>query len=261
MRNLPAPRLALSAVAFFLALSALAQEPKKPNADDIIQKYLTASGGPAALEGMKSVVMKGTLEIKAQNVKADMLVYRANGGKSYSVVDIPGMGKQEEGANGGVLWEKTALGPRLKSGVEKFLLTCAGDSLNEYSRLLTGKDSCYDRIEVAGQEPVNGKPAWKLVLTPKMGKPEEQYFDLESGLLVQEKMILPSPLGELPVTFVVSKYQTISGLATPMEVITKLGPVEMQLSFREVTYNAAIPDQIFALPPDIQAMVEAEKKR
>jgi hypothetical protein len=239
---------------------AQAQPAKQPTADEVLARFVQVSGGEEAFRRINTVVMKGALEIKAQGIKADILVYRADGGKSYSVTDIPGMGKQEEGSNGEVVWEKTALGPRLKSGVEKFLLTCAGEAASEYARAIAGKDTCYDKIEFAGDDTVEGKPAWKLKLTPKMGKIEEQFFDKNTGLLIQQKMTMPSPLGELPITLIIGGYKKIDGLETPTSVSTKLGPVDMQASFSSVTYNEKIPDQIFAIPPDIAALVAAEKK-
>jgi hypothetical protein len=232
---------------------------KAPTAEAVLQKYLEASGGEESIGRVKTVIMRGSMEIPAQNVRASMVIYRADGGKSYSVVDIPGMGKQEDGSNGEIAWEKTALGPRVKDGVEKFLVTCSGDAMGEYTRALTGKDTCYAKVELAGEEMIDGKPAWKLLLTPKMGKVEEQFFDKASGLLVQQNMKMPSPLGELPITLVMNAYKTFEGVKTPTRVTMKMGTVEMQLNFAEVAFNVPIPDQMFAVPPDIQALVEAGK--
>ncbi len=252
--------LLLASVLSFVPPALHAQPAKTPSVEDILNRYVRATGGEDAYKRISTVVMRGTMEIKAQGIKAEMLVYRADGGKSYSVVDIPGMGKQEDGANGDVVWEKTALGPRLKTGVEKFLQTCAGEAMSEYVRAVAGKDTCYSKMEVAGEDMVNGRPVWKLILTPKMGKLEEQYFDKESGLLVQQKMTMPTPLGELPISLNIGGYKKIDGIETPTTVDTRLGPVEMQMNFSSVSYNEKIPEQIFALPPDIAALVNAEKK-
>jgi hypothetical protein len=254
-------RAALAALASSIfAATAGGQPAKTPTAEQILNRYVEASGGEAAFKAVNSVVMKGTMEIKAQGIKAEMIAYRADGGKSYTMTDIPGMGKQEEGSNGDVVWEKTALGPRIKTGVEKFLMLCAGEAMSEYARAIGGKDSCYSEIRFAGEELVGGKAAWKLALTPKQGKVEEQFFDKESGLMVQQKLIMPSPLGELPIVLGIGGYKKIDALNTPTAVTMKMGPVEMLMTFHTITFNEKIPEQIFAIPPDIQALQASEKK-
>ncbi len=246
-------------LASFASCFALAQAP--PTAEEVLARYIEASGGEEAFKRVNTVIMRGSMEIKAQNIKADVLIYRADGGKGYSVIDIPGMGKQEEGSDGDVVWEKTALGPRIKTGVEKFLVTCAGEAMSEYARVAIGKDGCYNKVEFAGADTVKGKPVWKLKLTPKMGKLEEQFFDQASGLLVQQKMTMPSPLGEIPITLVLEDYKPIDGLQTPLKASTVLGPVEMAMSFTSIEFNAKIPEQIFAVPPEIAALAAADKKK
>lgn len=257
-------RLALAALLVSFSLPAGAQPAaapaaKAPTADQILKRYIEASGGEEAFKRVNTVVMRGFMEIKAQGIKGEMILYRADGGKSYSMIDIPGMGKQEEGSNGDVVWEKTAMGPRLKDGVEKFLATCAGEAMAEYARAATGKDSCYSKIEFGGEELVSGKPAWKLLLTPRQGKVEEQYFDKVSGLMIQQKLIMPTPLGEIPILLAISGYKKLEGLETPTAVAMRMGPVEMSMTFHTITFNEKIPEQIFAVPPEISALVKAAK--
>lgn len=253
-------KLALAALFGSFASSAWAQPAAKlPTADQILKKYIEVSGGEEAFKRVNTVVMRGTMEIKAQGVKAEMILYRADGGKSYSMMDIAGMGKQEEGSNGDIVWEKTMMGPRLKDGVEKFIVTCAGEAMAEYARVAVGKDGCYSKIELGGEDTVAGKPVWKLLLTPKQGKVEEQYFDKESGLMVQQKLIMPTPLGEIPILLGIGGYKALEGLQTPTLVSTRMGPVEMTMNFHSITFNEKIPEQIFAIPPDIAALVKAQK--
>ena len=102
-----------------------------PTAAQVLDRYIEVTGGKEAYAKVKSVSMLGTMEIKGQNVRGDMKMYRVDGGKYYTVVDLPGIGKQEDGSNGSVVWDKTVLGPRLKTGVEKFLAICASGAMAE----------------------------------------------------------------------------------------------------------------------------------
>jgi hypothetical protein len=230
------------------------------SADKILERYLEVTGGKAAYDKVKSVSMLGTMEIKGQGVKGEMRMFRKDGGKYYTVVDLPGIGKQEDGSDGTTVWDKTVLGPRLKTGVEKFLATCAAGALSEYGRGPLEKDSCYSKSELLGEESFEGRAVYKLLMTPKEGKPEEQYFDKETGLLVKTRMIMPSPMGEVPIVAIVNEYRVIEGIKTPVKLTNEMGAVSMVMHFTSVKFNAPVPETMFALPPEIQALVKAGKK-
>jgi hypothetical protein len=248
-----------------LLLSALsvclAQSAEPPTAEQVLDRYVEVTGGKDAYAKVKSVSMLGTMEIKGQGVKGDMRMYRLDGGKYYTVVDLPGIGKQEDGSDGTVVWDKTVLGPRLKTGVEKFLATCATTALSEYGRGALEKDSCYSKAEYVGEEIIGGKSVHKLKLTPKQGKPEEQYYDKQTGLLARTKMIMPSPMGDVPIVAIVDEYREIEGIKTPVKLTNEMGAVAMVMTFTSVKFNDTVPAAMFALPPEIQALVTAGQKK
>lgn len=244
-----------------LALSAsLAQEAAPPTAEQILDRYVEVTGGKDAYEKVKSMTMTGTVEIKGQGIKGEIRAYRADGGKQYTIIDLPGIGKQEEGSDGNTVWDKTVLGPRIKTGVEKFLVTCAKSALSEYGKGSLEKDSCYAKVDFVAEEVIDGKPAYHLRLTPKQGRAEDQYFDKQSGLLVRTRVVMPSPMGEVPITSTVSEYREIEGIKTPVKVTNDMGAVAMVMSLNEVKFNAVIPEQMFNLPPEIDALVKSGKK-
>jgi len=251
----------MRALFLFASLSVcFAQKAEDPTAEQILNRYVEVTGGKAAYDKVKSVSMQGVMEIKGQNVRGEMKMFRQDGGKYYTVVDLPGIGKQEDGSNGTVVWDKTVLGPRLKTGVEKFLATCAAGAMSEYGRGALEKDSCYSKSEFVGEEMLNGKAVYKLRMTPKEGKPEEQYYDKATGLLARTKMIMPSPMGEVPIVAIVDEYKTIDGITTPVKLTNDMGAVSMVMTFSVVKFNEKIPAALFTLPPEIQALVDAEKK-
>ncbi len=242
------------------ASAVLLAQNNAPTAESILNKYVEVTGGKEAYAKVKSVSMLGTMEIKGQNVKGEARLYRQDGGKYYTVVDLPGIGKQEDGSNGSVVWDKTVLGPRIKTGVEKFLATCASAALGEYAKGAVEKDNCYDKSEFVGEENVGGKTLYKVKMTPKQGKPEEHYYDKATGLLARTKMILPSPMGEVPFVAIVEEYRTIDGIKTPVRITNEMGAMAMPMNFTTVKFNDAIPETMFALPPEISALVKTTKK-
>ncbi|WP_031500283.1 hypothetical protein [Bryobacter aggregatus] len=237
------------------------QSASRPTAAQVLDRYVQVSGGKAAYAKIKQVSMLGTMEIKGQNVRGEMKMYRMDGSKYYTVVDLPGIGKQEDGSDGTTVWDKTVLGPRIKTGAERFLAICGSSAMSEYGRGSLDPDSCFSKAEFAGEETVDGKVAYKIVLTPKEGKPEEQYYEKATGLLLRTKMIMPSAMGEVPITMVVDEYKKIEGILMPVRLTQLMGPLEMAMSFPIVKFNEKLPENMFALPPEIQEMVNAEKAK
>ena len=231
-----------------------------PTAQQILDRYLKVTGGKAAYDKVKSVTMLGTMEIKGQNVRGEMKMYRMDGGKYYTVVDLPGIGKQEDGSDGNTVWDKTVLGPRLKTGEEKFLAACASGAMSEYGRGALEHDKCYAKSEYSGEETIAGKVFQKVTMTPKIGKPEVQYYDKATGLLGRSKVVLPSPMGDVPITILVEDYKMFEGVVTPVRITNQMGAVEMEIAFSSVKFNEKLPESLFVLPPEIQALVDAEKK-
>jgi hypothetical protein len=243
-----------------LALASTVLAQGTPSAQSVLDRYIEVTGGQSAYEKVKTMTATGTMEITGQNVRGDVRMYRADGSKYYQVVELPGIGKQEDGSNGAVVWDKTVLGPRIKTGAEKFLATCARGALSEYGRGALEKDSCYSKVDYVGTETLNGKAVHRLRLTPKEGKPEEHFFEKDTGLLLMTRMVLPSPMGEIPITTTVMEYRKVEGITTPVKLKNEMGAVAMVLAFNSVKFNEAIPEAMFALPPEIAALAKAAKQ-
>ncbi|MDQ6698752.1 MAG: hypothetical protein M3Z36_01045, partial [Acidobacteriota bacterium] len=91
-----------------------------PKGEAVLDKYVEATGGKAAYAKVHNSITKGRMEIVGQGVKGDLTVYSAEPSKMYSVFEIDGVGKIEEGTDGTVAWSLSALqGARVKEGEEK----------------------------------------------------------------------------------------------------------------------------------------------
>src|SRR5205814_1173203 len=105
--------------------------------------------------------------------------------------------------------------------------TCGLSAMSEYGKAALEADKCYLKTEFSGEEVLDGKPAYKLTLTPREGKPEEHYYDKTTGLMVRTKMILPSPMGEVPIVMLLDEYRKIDGILTPVRLTSRMGAIEM----------------------------------
>jgi zinc protease len=225
-----------------------------PSGEQLLRLSLERSGGAAAFAKLTSVVMTGTVEMAGHNIGGPVSVYQ-QGGKSYTAIDLPGIGKVEEGFDGSVAWESNTLqGPRIKEGEERAAVARA----SRISLLDSWRD-LYTSAKTVGSEDVDGKPAWKVEMTPKEGKAETFFFDKASGLLVRSNETVATPLGEIAVEAGLSDYRTVDGIETPFTMTQKAVSQVMVMHFDKVSYNAPIPPGRFDLPPSIKALAERKK--
>jgi len=225
-----------------------------PSADTILQQSVEHSGGAKAYASAKNAVMSGTVEMVGHNISGPVTIYQADK-RSYTAIDLPGIGKIEEGYDGQTAWEMNALqGPRIKDGEEKALM----ERTANISPISNWREF-YTSVKTLGTEDVDGKPAWKIEMTPRQGKPEVFYFDKGSLLLVRTTATITTPLGDIPVDAAMGDYRVIDGIQTPFRMVQKAMSQTLVMKFDKVKYNGEIPAGTFDLPAAVKALADRRK--
>jgi hypothetical protein len=242
----------LPMVLVLAAAAGWAQEV--PSGDTLLQRFIDRSGGAEAYARAKNVAMTGTVELAGRNINGKVSVMQ-EGEKSYTVMDLPGIGPVEEGFDGEIAWSTSALqGPRILDGDEKIAVKRAS-SLASFS---SWRD-VYKEAKTIGPEDVDGKPAWKVEMVPKEGKPETFFFDKESGLLVRITTVLGTPIGEIPSETTLSDYRAIDGILTSFRMTQKAMNQNIVMKFDRIVYNESIPKGRFELPASVKALQDKKK--
>ena len=258
-RGVPSMRrpFALAAIALLIILARPlpAQAPSDlPKAETVLDQYVEATGGKAAYEKLKNRTISGTIEVVGANVKGTIKMSQAAPNRLVAVTDIEGVGKFTEGTNGKSAWKlSTVLGDRLLDGDEK----------ETFLRRATFNDEIlwkgvYDKVECTGIEDVAGKPAYKLVLTPKTGKPVTKFYDKASHLIVKEMTSDSSPMGDIEVESYPADYKKVNGILIPFALTQKVAGQSIELKMTEIKHNVDLPDDTFKRPASLD---EAEKKK
>mgnify|MGYP000859684321 CR=1 FL=1 len=240
----------------FGTLAACAQPAKSgpATAESIMDRYVEVTGGKAARDKVVSQSVVGRVEIPSQGIKGVLTIYRKKGA-SYMSMDIPGVGKMENGHSGHVAWERSAMmGPRLKEGDEQ------AQSLREAALDIESNWRNYFTATLAGEEQAAGEACYKLILTPKTGAKETRFYSKASGLLVKASAIQKSPMGEIPVDTMPSDYREVDGVKMPFKLTVVVGPQQMSMIQETVVNNAPIPADKLALPADIKALTSSAPK-
>jgi len=236
------------------ALAALALAADLPSGDSIIERCIEKSGGAEAFAKIRSTTMIGTVEFVGHNLTGPVTMYQ-KGDKTYTVIELPGIGKIEEGYDGTVAWEMNAIqGARIKEGEEK----SAAVRSARMNSLSSWRD-VYKDAKTTGEESVDGKPAWKVELSPKEGKPETFFFDKESGMMVRMTQTVSTALGEIPAEASIGDYRRVDGILAPFSMIQKAMNQTIAMRFEKIVWNPEIPADRFDLPAPVKALQNRKK--
>jgi len=230
-----------------------------PSVDALMDKYIEATGGKEAWAKMKTMSTTGELDIPASGIKGKMQSFLGEDGKSYSEIDLGGMGKAIEGSDGETVWSsEPGQGPRILTGEERDLrLTMAklGNPL-DWKKI-------FGKINVVGVEKVNDKDAYKVEGVTEVGAvPLTQFFDVESGLVTRMDITVDSPAGKIPMEMYPSDYREVGGLKFPYKSRRlMMQSIEMVETTSKIEVNPEIAKDRFELPDDVKALKEAAQRR
>jgi hypothetical protein len=236
------------AVSFAFTGAVLRADDALPKADTILDRYVEVTGGKAAYAKRTSEVSTGTFELTAMGLKGTMTRYAAAPDKTYFVVELEGIGKIEQGTSDGIAWDNNPMtGPHVKTGVEK------AEALREaaFNRDVDWRKQ-YQKTETVGVETVDGEECYKLVLTPKEGKPEITYYSKKTGLAIKMIATPQSPMGEVQQEMKVSAYKDFGGILMPTKMTQKAAEQEFTITIDSVKVNEAIAPDKFEIPAEVK---------
>jgi hypothetical protein len=246
---------ALTRYSALLAIAAsIAFAADLPSGESLLQLYIDTSGGAEAYASAKNMSMSGTVEMAGRNISGTVTILE-EGEKSYTAMDFPGIGKVEEGFDGETGWENSAIeGPRILEGDEKAAAKRAATLA-----LITSWREVYKEARTVGEADVDGKPAWKVDMMPKEGKPESFFFDKDSGLLVRISAVVSSALGDIATEATMSDFRKVDGILTPFAISEKAMSQNIVMRFEKIAYNAEIPNDRFDLPESLKSKRDRTK--
>lgn len=221
-----------------------------PSGEEVLQAFIEHSGGADIYARAKSAEMTGTVEIAGRNIAGKVYMVES-GQKSRTSMELPGIGKMELGFDGETAWENSSLqGPRIIEGDEKSAMTRSSSFA-----LVTSWREEYSSIKTVGEDEVNGKPAWKVEMTPKQGNTETFYFDKASALLVRMATVMSTPLGQIPTDMTLSDYRQVDGISTPFTTTQNAMGQSIIMHFDKIVYNAPLAKDAFDVPDAVKALL------
>jgi hypothetical protein len=243
-----ASRLVIAALILGSVQAASAQ-----TADDVVEKYLTAIGGRAALGKLKSRSMIGTITLStpAGDVSGPVEILNQEPNKSRTLirVDLSSLGagpmvfdQRFDGTSGYVLdslqGNRDITGNQLENMKNAFF---PNPFLNYKERGAT--------VELGAKEKVGEREAYVLIFTPKSGSIARQYLDAESYLPIKLVLKVDLPqIGELEQTTEFLDYREVDGVKVPFQLKATSSVQSFTITLTKVEHNGTIDAALFSKP-------------
>jgi hypothetical protein len=215
-----------------------------PTADQIVEKYVQAIGGKAAIEKQTSRVSKGTFDLPAFGASGTAEIYEKAPNKTASVITIAGFGVVQEGYDGKIAWSQDPQsGLREKAGAE--LASAKLDA--EFLKPLKIKQ-LYPKLVVKGKDKVGDKEVYVVEATPVESSVETWYFDTQTGLMLRQDAERESPQGKQPIQVYLDNYKDVDGIKLPFKIHQVTPAFTIDIKIDEVKHNVPIDDAKFNKP-------------
>jgi outer membrane lipoprotein-sorting protein len=215
-----------------------------PTAEQIIEKYVQALGGKAAIEKVTSQVSKGTFEIPNFGATGTVEIYAKAPNKQLTISNSPGFGSTVRGFDGTIGWEESPMSRRRDlKGAELALMKRDSD----LQRSLKFKEF-YSKLTVTGKETSEGREAYVVEAVPNEGNPEKLYFDTQTGLLVRKDVEMMSRTGKVTLNIYLENYKDVNGLKVPFTERRVSPSFSLTILLEDVKQNVPVDDAKFNKP-------------
>lgn len=226
------------------ACSARAGDEKLPSGEQVMDRYVEATGGKAAYKKLYNRKMAGTYEFVDENMVGTVLIFQARPNKFWSRFDQEMFGAIVSITDGEHVWMQNRRGVYNREGdaAAAMLHEALFDAACDWRKL-------YKKAECTGVKEVDGRPCYVVVLTPvDLPQPRTHYYDKETGLLTMTEVLNPDPGGDFTVTKKLSEYKRVDGVLMPFREDISLGTEHRVRQFDTIEHNIDIPADKFTKP-------------
>ncbi|WP_146515621.1 outer membrane lipoprotein-sorting protein [Rubripirellula amarantea] len=239
----------LAVTASIYALPALSDEPV---GFDVAKRCVEASGGKEAFDAVKSIVMKGTIVVTANNASdapvatGTLTTYFASPDRAKVVVDLKPFGKTEQGVRGKIGWEKGHAGVRRLSDTERTRMI---DSIS--LRESFAPTSVFASITNRGTEIIEGEPCYRVEVKRHGRTDSDQiFYNIKSGLPARTMATRSIVGGSQVIESTILEYKSFEGLqiASRVRQIMNAMGVTHDVTIETVELNTDIADSVFDVP-------------
>jgi hypothetical protein len=112
----------------------------------------------------------------------------------------------------------------------------------------------FKKLDLAGVTDFEGRPCYWLHGTTNWGKDNNQFYDVETGLLAGYRFQADDKSGAV-VTLRFQDYKNFGGPLVATKTTSRNGEHSQAFTYNSVSYES-LPDSMFELPPAVKALLK-----
>jgi photosynthetic reaction center cytochrome c subunit len=214
----------------------------KANADAILNQYIRALGGRAALERVTTRVMTGMM-VTQGGMKAPLEVYEKAPNKTLTIFRAP-HGTNQMGFDGVIGWTKTPeRGLREEADGALDMIKSEAEFYKELKL-----EERYSKLTLLGLAQLDNREAYVIEAAPPHGQPERLYFDRQTGLLVRLDRVPNLGPQKMQMHTYFEDYRAVDGVKLPFAIRRARPGFTWTYQFDEIKLNAPLDDSRFNKP-------------
>lgn len=213
-----------------------------PSADEIVNKYIQAVGGTAAVEKINSRVEKGTVSLNGHDFPVEITSKAPN--KRVSIVHMPnGENLTAYDGQSGWVGNPGSRPPRVMSPQETEITAFEANF-----HLPLDIKKIFSQFRVRPSDKIEGHDAVQVIGKSEGKPPVRLFFDKDSGLLLRAVHYTETPLGRNPTEVNYGDYRAEQGVKIPLQwtVARPLGRFTIRIN--SVEQNVPVDDSKFQKP-------------
>jgi hypothetical protein len=217
------------------------------SADAVLDRYKQALGGVQAIQKVQSMTVRGEMEKTGTAGKATF-IYQAKPFKKLLKLTRPDGSQTVAGFDGKVSWTITSKGAEIDKDTP--LDAVRRDADLQYA---LHQPDYFRKLELAGVTDFEGHRCYWLHGTTNWGKDNNQFYDVQTGLLVGYRFEDDASKATWIVRF--DDYKKFSGPLTATKNTSRSADHSQTFTYESVSY-AALNDSVFELPAAVKALLK-----
>jgi hypothetical protein len=216
-------------------------------ADAVLDRYKQALGGVDAIAKVQSETVRGEIESSGKPGKATF-VYQAKPFKTLMNITRANGSQIVAGFDGSVSW---SVGPEGASiDKDTALEAVRRDADLQYP---LHQPDYFKKLELAGVTDFEGHRCYWLHGTTHWGKDNNQFYDVQTGLLAGYRFQADDSSPAVTVA-VFEDYKTFGGPMVATKLTFRTGDHVQTFTYRSITY-APLADSLFEVPQAVKALM------
>ena len=230
------------------ALLAWAQSGELKTVEAVLDRYKQALGGVEAIRKVQSETAHGDIEASGLQGKATFVSY-SKPFKSLFKVTRPDGKETVSGFDGKVSWTMGPEGVRIDK--ETPVESVRRDADLQYP---LHQPDYFKKLEFKGVSDFEGHPCYWLHGITRWDKDNNQFYDVQTGLLAGYRFVSDDPSGR-PTIAVFSDYKKFGARLMPTRLTAHSGDRSQTIHYTSVTYEP-LDDSLFALPDKVKDLLK-----